>query len=318
MLHTSTTFNDLLNRAQKHGETPISDTTMDGYKSDFRVFTAFCEMYQRDALPATSETAGAYFEWLIETGKCVDTVQHHKNAIHRMHADSGYPSPVDNQETRNMFKRLKREHGKPPKKKHALTTDEIKRMISALPDTLIAKRNKAMTLIGFTGALRRGELAKLECKDLKFTEDGMQVTIRQAKTDKTGEGQTVFIPWGKDTNTCPIRALDSWLKAAHIHDGTIFRPLIPSPMGHTPSDKAISGATVARVIKDMAQDVGIDCDNVAGHSLRRGFASEAAKQGASPIWIQHHLRHNQFTTTQGYIEKTSSFGKENPVRKLDL
>lgn len=318
MKPNNTKFSDLLNRAKKHGAIPVSQSTWAGYQSDFHVFEAFCEMYGKKPIPATVETTGAYFEWLLETGKKVDTIIHHKNAIHRMHALKKLPSPVDNDETRNLFKRLKRDHGTPPKKKHALTTTEIRKMLQGMPDTLISTRNKAFILIGFAGALRRGEIVGLECPDLKASNEGIQLTIRHAKTDRDGSGQTVFIPWGKDKQTCPIRALYRWFEISKINHGPIFRSLTPSPLGYCTTRKALSGSSVARVLKDLAGAAGIDPNKIAGHSLRRGFASEAAKQGASLIWIQHHLRHRQASTTEGYIDETSSFGDQNPVRFLDL
>jgi len=316
--NTNTTFQDLLNSANTHCKTPVTTSTWEGYQSDFRVFEAFCNKFNRKALPASQETAAAYFEWLIKSGKKVDTIQHHKNAIHRIHAQKGLPSPVDNDATRDQFKRLKREHGTPPNKKHALTTSEILSMLEAQSDGLISQRNKAAILIGFTGALRRGEIGRLECQDMEVSKKGLCLTIRQSKTDNAGKGQTVFIPWGKDKATCPIRSLYRWLESSKIKTGPIFRPLVPSAFGHIPAERAMSGSTVARVLKELAAKVGIDPKKIAGLSLRRGFASEAAKQGASLIWIQHHLRHRQASTTEGYIDETSSFGEQNPVRFLAL
>lgn len=318
MAHSSTTFEKLASRAKKHGDTPVCATTWAGYQSDFRVFEAFCKSFDRKALPATQETAGAYFEWLIERGKKVDTVIHHKNAIHRMHAMKGLASPVDNDITRNLLKRLKREYGTPADKKHALTTDEVLKIVGSMTDDFIAVRNQAFILIGFAGALRRSEIAKLECRDMTVNKDGLILTIRQSKTDGQGTGQTVFIPWGKNKKTCPIRALYRWLNVSQISTGPLFRALTPSPFGHRITDRAISGSSIARILKDQAAAVGINPKKIAGHSLRRGFASEAAKQGASLLWIQHHLRHRQASTTEGYIEETSSFGDQNPVRFLNL
>jgi len=319
MLHSEKlNFDDLLERAENLPGGELSESTWEGYQSDFRVFTAYCNIWERDALPASVETVEAYLKALQEKGRCVDTIIHHKNAIHKFHAINNMASPADTPKIKLLIKKLRREFGTKPKRKHALTTEEVTRMVVNLPDTLISKRNKAFILVGFAGAMRRSEISNLEFEDIAPTDDGIKITIRKAKTDTTGEGQTVYIPWGTHKETCPIRALFDWLTLSGVKTGPIFRSLAPSPFGYTITKRGISGATIARIIKELAETVGIDPQNVAGHSLRRGCATEAAKSGASLIRVSRHLRHKNTDTTQGYIDDVNSFDENNPVHKLGL
>src|ERR1035441_4310934 len=47
--------------------------------------------------------------------------------------------------------------------------------------------------------------------DLKFSSDGVVVTVRKSKTDQEGAGREVGLPFGSSTDTCPVRALRQWL-----------------------------------------------------------------------------------------------------------
>ena len=58
---------------------------------------------------------------------------------------------------------------------------------------------------------RRSELVALNRKDVKFVPEGAVVTITRSKTDQSAQGRKVGIPFGKNPDTCPVRALRAWL-----------------------------------------------------------------------------------------------------------
>ncbi|WP_271568447.1 hypothetical protein [Bradyrhizobium sp. CCBAU 11386] len=99
----------------------------------------------------------------------------------------------------------------------------IKAMIAVSPDTLRGKRDRALVLLGFAGALRRSELVGLDVSDIEEVELGLLVTIRQSKTDQEGKGSTIAVARG--SVACPVRALREWLRAAGIENGALFRPI---------------------------------------------------------------------------------------------
>lgn len=56
-------------------------------------------------------------------------------------------------------------------------------MVSTLPDTLLGVRDRALLLLGFAGAFRRGELAVLDVADLvQWDADGVRCLVRRSKT----------------------------------------------------------------------------------------------------------------------------------------
>ena len=59
--------------------------------------------------------------------------------------------------------------------------------------------------------------------DLYNTKDGLRLRIRASKTDQEQHGVMIAIPAGGTVS--PINALKTWLAAARIEDGPVFRPV---------------------------------------------------------------------------------------------
>jgi integrase len=85
-------------------------------------------------------------------------------------------------------------------------------------------RDRALLLLGFAGAFRRSELVSLDVADLQFCDGGLRVTIHRSKTDQEGQGATIAIVPG--STACPVKAVRSWIEAAGLSDGPLFRPVI--------------------------------------------------------------------------------------------
>ena len=98
-------------------------------------------------------------------------------------------------------------------------------MIAELPRDLRGARDRALLLEGFAGGFRRSELAALLVEDLETTPDGLIVRLGRSKTDQEGQGRPVALPYGSDPETCPVRALRSWLDKAGITAGPVFRAI---------------------------------------------------------------------------------------------
>jgi integrase len=162
-------------------------------------------------------------------------------------------------------------------------------------------RDRALLLFGFAGAFRRSEIVALDCKDLEETELGFRVTIRHSKTDREGLGQTIAIVRG--SIACPVSALGAWLNAAGITDGPVFRSIRRG--GHVGA--RLAAQSVADIVKDYAKRSGLDPTLFAGHSLRAGFLTSAAKRGASIFKMVDQSRHRSVETLRGYVRDAEIF-----------
>jgi integrase len=191
-----------------------------------------------------------------------------------------------------------------PTRKDALTTSQLRAMVSALPARLLGIRDRAILLLGFAGAFRRSELVGLDVRDLAFCPEGMRVTLRRSKTDQEGVGRTVGIPTSPGPSMCPVAATRAWLSAAAIIGGPVFREVQGS--GRV-GQARLASRVVATVVKLAAVAVGIDPRNLAGHSLRAGYATEAARSGKPIFVIQQQTGHRSVAMVSRYVRAVDLF-----------
>ena len=167
---------------------------------------------------------------------------------------------------------------------------------------MIGRRDRALLALGFAGAFRRSELCALQVDDLVEVPDGLRVLIRRSKTDQTGEGQEVAIPRGYKLR--PVEAVQTWLAAAEISSGPVFRAVA---LGGKVSDRVLADDSASRIVKRYARWVGLEASTFSGHSLRSGFLTSAAESGAS-IWkLAEVSRHRSLGTLRGYVRRVDLF-----------
>ena len=96
------------------------------------------------------------------------------------------------------------------------------------PSNLRNIRDRAILLLGFAGGLRRSEVAGLVMSPEdsfegsgwpEFFDDGVLLTLR----GKTGGARSRSAADRRE-RTCPVAALETWLKFGRIARGPIFAP----------------------------------------------------------------------------------------------
>jgi integrase len=177
-----------------------------------------------------------------------------------------------------------------------------------------ARRDRALLLLGFAGALRRSELAALTIGDLAFGADGLRVRLTRSKADQEGAGAVLGIHYGERPLSCPVRAVRDWVRFVAITEGPVFRSV--DRHGNV-GETALAPGSVARIVKRAATQAGLDPAAYAGHSLRAGFATQAAKVGAHERAIMRHTRHKSERVLREYIREGQLFD-ENPTGELGL
>jgi integrase len=135
-------------------------------------------------------------------------------------------------------------------------------------------QDRALLCLGFASGCRRSELVALDIGDLSFGEDGLEITIRRSKTNQEGLGRRVSIPYGGRPRTCPVRAVRDWLDLSLLSEGPLFRPV--NRFGEILPTR-LTDQSVAFIVKRWALEAGLDPARFAGHSLRSGLATAAAK-----------------------------------------
>jgi integrase len=200
-------------------------------------------------------------------------------------------------------------------KKEAILVKDLQEILQPIQGSckLIDIRDKALLLLGFSGAFRRSELAGIHLEHIKFDRDGITILLPWSKTDQAGQGQTVQIPYGRHQDTCPVTALKSWLNVAKIEQGAVFRSI--NKHG-TIQPNQMSDKAVALIIKKRANSLFNEKD-VAGHSLRRGLVTSALEAKVSDTIVMRQTRHTSVNMLKEYYQDLKDY-QNNALRSLNL
>jgi site-specific recombinase XerD len=289
-----------------------ADSTLRGYRSDWRDFEFWCLRHRLQSLPAAPATVAAYLSACADGGKLkAGSIQRRVSAIAAFHQVHGHASPTSSAEVRLTVAGIRRTLGVAQEGKAPVLTADVAAMLAHVPAKLLDARDRALLLIGFAGAFRRSELVALNVEDIEFREDGLKVTIRKSKTDQEGAGQVIGIACG--TKLCPARALREWLAAAQISAGPIFRHVDR----HGRIRERMSPEAVAIVVKRYAAAAGLDPAKYAGHSLCAGLVTQAAMNSVQELAIMKQTRHKSSDMLRKYIRDASLF-RDNASARVGL
>ena len=188
---------------------------------------------------------------------------------------------------RASMKGIRRALGSAVEQKTPFSSEDLRAAFGSMGDALRDDRDRALLAVGFAGGFRRSELVALAAADLEEVPEGYRVTVRRSKTDQAGAGMTKALVYGQHDGTCPVRLLRCYMERGGITEGPIFRPTRAGEL----RNRALTGRTVANVVKRAAALVGKEPGSFSGHSLRRGFVTEAARNGASERAIAKQTGH---------------------------
>jgi len=292
-----------------------ADNTRRAYRAAVAAFTAWCAAHGRTALPASPETVAAFLAAEAGRGLAVNTLRLRHAGLRYLHLLAGYPPPTASPLVSATFAGIRRAHRRPLRKKTALVLEPLRAALRGIPDTLPGHRDRALILVGFAAALRPAELARLDIAALTRHEDDIALFLPWRKNDQEAQGTMVWLPVGR-ADLCPVRALETWLAAAEIVDGPLFRRLwrLPPPrvrrgvkrklvadryrIGTNP----IGTDSIALVIKKWTGIAGFDGAAFAGHSLRRGAISSGIAQGVHIARLKQFSGHASLKSLEEYVE----------------
>ena len=325
-------------RARAFARAATAKNTKRAYRADWADFCAWCDTRSVPALPATPETVALYIASRAEVGPegddgrptpglRVSTLERRLSAINQAHRQTGHEAPASRRDEplHSVWAGVTRTKGVVAQKVSPALPDDLRHMIGALPRgedgewTLAAKRDRALLLVGFAGALRRSELVAVEAGHVQFTAEGMRLRLPRSKADQEGRGAALGVHYGRTPATCPVRALRSWLAAGREATGAplsgpLFRKV--DRWGRLWETGLTSGA-VAKLVKRAASRAGLDAALYSGHSLRAGFATQAARAGKHERAIMAHTRHKSERVLREYIREGALFD-ENPTDDIGL
>ena len=308
---------DLIAQTRAFAEAANAPATRKAYASDIQDYSDFCAEIGQPVFGPGGEILALYIADLARQGRKTTTIDRRLAAIAtEYHAQGHRDTPVTTFIVQQVLRGIKRTIGTAVERKSALLSQDIERIAEACPTRLIGLRDRALALFGYSLAGRRAALAAVEVSDLALTSEGIVVTIRRDKTDQEQAGRQVPVAFGSRPETCPVRALAIWLKAANISEGPLFRAV--DRHGNV-SARALEPGSIARILKKAARRSGMseaDVAKLGGHSLRSGAATTAAIAGASEREIAAITGHRS-QEVRRYIRDANLF-RASAAGKLGL
>ena len=307
---------ELIQKAKIFVAAAKAPATLKAYRNDWRDFESWCRAHNLPSLPSMPESVALYIADRAST-LASGTIARRLTSITKAHQAAGFPdSPA---RTRHFvvgetLKGIRRTIGTAQQGKAPLLSADIRRIIAARREDLLGLRDAALVLVGFAGGFRRSELAGIHIGDLKFSGDGVVVTVRKSKTDQDGAGREVGLPFGASQETCPVRALRQWLDRAGIREGPVFRSV--GRYGHV-SRRGLHKDSIGKLLKRAAARAGMNVDPLGGHSLRAGCVTQAAMNGVREFVIMRQTGHKTVATLRRYIRSGDIF-RENAAAGLGI
>jgi site-specific recombinase XerD len=296
-------------RAAAHAMHARAVNTRRSYARDWERWEAYAFEHGASALPASPLVVAAYMAHLDAEGLAPSSLDVAMAAIVHRHRAARVALPSNDPVVRDVLAGIRARRGTRPRAKAPLSPADLRAMIEALPDGLLGARDRALLLVGFAAALRRAELVALDATHIAWHREGIIVHVARSKTDQLGEGADVPVHAALG-QLCPVSALRAWLDVSKIVGGPIFRRV--DRWGRVGTN-ALTGRAVALIVKKAAERAGLDADDLAGHSLRAGFATTAARAGANLAEIGRVTRHASEGMIRRYIRQGTAFERD-PLR----
>ena len=168
---------------------------------------------------------------------------------------------------------IRNKHAAPPRQKEAILPEDLIAMLETLDrGSLRGMRDRAMLLLGFAGGLRRSEITGLnlgrdQTEDssgwIEIFDKGALLTLR----GKTG-WREVEIGRGSSDATCPVVALETWIKFAKLAKGPLFRRV--TGKGKDVGPDRLNDQEVARLVKKARRVCAAICPRTSGRKTSPG------------------------------------------------
>jgi len=302
--------------ARQYRKAAKAQRTRDTYAARWAAFEAWASDRGLCPLPCLPSILAMYLIDEAKRGISPASMQVSISSIASKHTEAGIARakhPHRDPNVSEIFAGIKRKHGRAPRRVSPLMVAQLRKLAAVLPDTLIGKRDRALLSLGFFGALRRSEVVAINVADVKFTADGLELTIVKSKVDQNSQGVTLGLPMNRTAAVCPVTCLRDWLDSTGITEGPVFRRV---DRHKNIGPNALRSREVARVVQRTAAAAGLDPTVLAGHSLRSGLVSSAAQAGKLDRVLQEHGRWASPAMLKVYIRGAKLFGPHNAADGL--
>ncbi|MBO3761619.1 site-specific integrase [Ciceribacter sp. L1K22] len=227
----------------------------------------------------------------------------------------GLPGSFGSPALRSAIRLAIRATPRPRKRKSAkaVTGDVLAKLLATCANgSLRDVRDRAILMVAFaSGGRRRSEVAGLRREQLQPEEpiqiDGgppllsLSIHLGRTKTSGADSDEVVYLS-GR-----PVDALNTWLTAAKIETGSVFRAI--DRWGNV-SRRPLEPKAINDIVKQRAAMAGLDPAEFSAHGLRSGYLTEAANRGIPLPEAMEQSRHRSVQQASEYYNYAHRRGSQ--------
>lgn len=288
-------------RVQRYADAAKAKNTLASYAKDWARWLTWCaERGTTPGPPADPLMIASYLTEMADTGFAPSTITRHLAGIGYHHRQAGHPSPAKNPGVGEVVKGIRRTLSEHQAKKAApLDTATVRALTEDLPPGLAGIRDRAMLLTSFALGLRASDVVGLNVAGITPAGHGLDVQIARSKTDQEGAGATLALSPGTRPDTCPVTALRTWIAAAGLTDGPLFRSIGKGTAPRLGTGR-MATSSVTRILRRACARAGIPAADFSSHSARSGFVTTSYANGVREKDIADTGRWKHMPTLRGY------------------
>lgn len=262
------------------------------------------------SLPSTPAVIARYGKQLIEDGSKPRTVLRKLSSVAAAHRDASKPLVADNHDAIGRLRKSLRTEIAHAERPTLAVVKSGMRIVAEHLDAIIAHertrspyvdtvayleslRDKALILVAYAGALKACELESMRMELIEPHEDGALIYVtRDSRDIGTVDRRIVKIFRGTWSPTCPIRALDAWVRRLDATSRPLWRGTLPNgELRDTPlTNSRVRGTNDRRLLATF-----LDPRRLSSHSVRVGSLAQAALSGMSDREILEHGRYHELS-----------------------
>lgn len=277
-----------------------ADSTKKAIVKNWSNYQIWVKEHNLELFPPKTEVLEKYLLHLMSCKKKISTIEQAKWGIDCAYQSQGYRYIGESDNIQVILKGLRRILGNKKTKKQAITIEHIAQIV--FHKNLIGIRDKALLLLGFSGGMRRSEIAHLNCENLEWENFGLRLHLTKSKGNQEGKEEFINIIKAQNSQNCPVESLKKWLAASEIFQGALFRNINKAGV----VGSRISTTTIGKKVKWVARSCGFDDKDFGAHSLRAGCATYLLDKNIPLNIVSKHLRHKKLDTTLQYDRNTTA------------
>lgn len=301
-----------MNEVERYIEAGTRENTRRSYQSAVEHF----EVTWGGFLPASSESILRYLAAYADQ-LAFSTLKQRLAALAQWHNSQGFPDPTKAPAVRQVLRGIRALHPQQARQAAPLQVLHLQQAVDWLEheaaqaagrDDLASlrrcRRDAALLLVGFWRGFRSDELCRLRVEDIRAEAGvGMTLYLPHSKGDRDHYGTTYQAPALR--RLCPVAAYLNWIEVAGIAHGPVFRRI--DRWGHLGEDGLHASSLVA-LLRRILESAGVPAEAYTSHSLRRGFATWATRNGWDLKALMSYVGWRDVKSAMRYIDPAISFG----------